>query len=443
MFDQLSEKLQRTLKNLRGEGKLTEQHIEQGMREIRIALLEADVNFKVVKAFIDSVKGKCLNQEVLDSLTPGQQVVKIVRDELIHILGDTNADIIFSEPPTVYMLVGLQGSGKTTSAGKLAIWLRKQGRSPYLVSTDVYRPAAIEQLAILAKQSQIPFYPSTPDQDPVQLSEKALYEVKNTGYSALIVDTAGRLHLDDDLMQELQRMKKAIGPHEILFIADAMTGQDAVRSAEAFKNALDLTGIILTKMDGDAKGGAALSIRTITQRPIKMVGTGEKLSELEVFHPDRMASRILGMGDVLSLIEKAEEAFDRKQAEKLERKLRKEAFTLEDFRDQLRQMKKLGPLTNILGMLPGMNASALKNLNVDESALVRIEAIINSMTPAERRNHSLINGSRRKRIAKGSGTTVEEVNKLLKQFVTAQKMIKQMANMVDPKKMKFPPFPPR
>jgi len=429
MFDQLSEKLQKTLKNLRGEGKLTEAHIEAGMREIRLALLEADVNFKVVKAFIDAVKGKCLNQEVLDSLTPGQQVVKIVRDEIIHILGDSSADIIFSESPTIYMLVGLQGSGKTTSAAKLAIWLKKQGRSPYLVSTDVYRPAAIDQLAILAKQSQIPFFPSTPDQDPVELSKKALYEVRNTGYSALIVDTAGRLHLDDELMQELQRMKSAIRPHEILFIADAMTGQDAVRSAEAFNQALDISGIILTKMDGDAKGGAALS--------------GEKLSELEVFHPDRMASRILGMGDVLSLIERAEEAFDKKQAEKLERKLRKEAFTLEDFRDQLRQMKKLGPISQILGMLPGMNASALKNINVDESALVRIEAIINSMTPAERANHSLINGSRRKRIAKGSGTTVEEVNKLLKQFVTAQKMIKQMANMMDPKKMKFPPFPPR
>ncbi len=341
----------------------------------------------------------------------------------------------------------MQGSGKTTTAGKLANWLRKQGRSPYLVSTDVYRPAAIEQLAILAKQLQLPFYPSSADQDPVELSKKALYEVKNTGYSALIVDTAGRLHLDDALMKELQQMKSAIRPNEILFIADAMTGQDAVKSAEAFNQALDISGIILTKMDGDAKGGAALSVRMITQKPIKMVGTGEKLSELEVFHPDRMASRILGMGDVLSLIEKAEEAFDKKQAEKLERKLRKEAFTLDDFRDQLRQMKKLGPISQILGMLPGMNASALKNVNVDESALVRIEAMINSMTPAERANHSLINGSRRKRIAKGSGTTVEEVNKLLKQFVTAQKMIKQMANMMDPKKMdpkkmKFP-FPPR
>ncbi|HMD81328.1 MAG TPA: signal recognition particle protein, partial [Anaerolineales bacterium] len=276
----------------------------------------------------------------------------------------------------------------------------------------------------------------------VDLSQKALYEVKNTGYSALIVDTAGRLHLDEGLMKELQRMKAAIRPHEILFIADAMTGQDAVKSAEAFNQALDISGIILTKLDGDAKGGAALSVRMITQKPIKMVGTGEKLSELEVFHPERMASRILGMGDVLSLIERAEEAFDKKEAEQLERKLRKEAFTLEDFRDQLRQMKKLGPISQLLGMLPGMNASALKNVNVDETALVRIEAMINSMTAAERHNHSLINGSRRKRIAKGSGTTVEEVNKLLKQFVTAQKMIKQMANMMDPKKMKFP-FPPR
>lgn len=441
MFDQLSEKLQRTLKNLRGEGKLTPKHIEEGMREIRIALLEADVNFKVVKNFVDAVKAKCLHQEVLDSLTPGQQVVKIVRDELTHILGDQNASLIFSEPPTIYMLVGLQGSGKTTTAGKLAIWLRKNGRSPYLVSTDIYRPAAMEQLTILAKQAQIPSYPSTPEADPISLAEKALSEAKNTGYSALIVDTAGRLHLDEELMVELQKMKAAIQPDEILFIADAMTGQDAVKSAEAFNNALDLTGIVLTKLDGDAKGGAALSIRMITQKPIKLVGMGEKLSELEVFYPDRLASRILGMGDVLSLIEKAEEAFDRKQAEKLERKLRKEAFTLEDFRDQLRQIKKLGPLSQILGMLPGINSSMMKNLNLDDKALVRIEAIIDSMTQAERANHSLINGSRRKRIARGSGSTVEEVNKLLKQFVQAQKMIKQVANM-DPRKMKFP-FPPR
>jgi len=439
MFDQLSEKLQRTLKNLKGEGRLTAKHIEEGMREIRIALLEADVNFKVVKGFIDSVQSKCLNQEVLDSLTPGQQVVKIVRDELIHILGDSNSSLTFTEPPTVYMLVGLQGSGKTTTSGKLALWLRKNGRAPYLVSTDVYRPAAMDQLAILAKQIQVPFYPSTPDQDPVDLAKKAVYEAKNTGYSIVIVDTAGRLHLDDDLMKELQRMKTAINPKEILFIADAMTGQDAVKSADAFNKSLDLTGMILTKMDGDAKGGAALSVRMVTQKPIKMVGTGEKVAELEIFYPDRLASRILGMGDVLSLIEKAEEAFDKKQAEKLERKLRKEAFTLEDFRDQLLQIKKLGPISQIMSLLPGVNSSMMKNLNVDDKALVRIEAIINSMTPGERANHSLINGSRRKRIAKGSGTTVEEVNRLLKQFVQAQKMIKQVANM-DPKKMRFP-FP--
>jgi signal recognition particle subunit SRP54 len=439
MFDQLSEKLQRTLKNLRGEGKLTAKHIEEGMREIRIALLEADVNFKVVKGFIESVQAKCLNQEVLDSLTPGQQVVKIVRDELIHLLGDENSALTFGEPPAIVMLVGLQGSGKTTTAGKLALWLRKNGRSPYLVSTDVYRPAAMDQLAILAKGSQIPFYPSTPDQDPVELARKAVYEARNTGYAAVIVDTAGRLHLDDELMKELQQMKAAINPQEILFIADAMTGQDAVKSADAFNKALDLTGLILTKMDGDAKGGAALSIRMVTQKPIKMVGTGEKLGEIEPFYPDRLASRILGMGDILSLIEKAEEAFDKKQAEKLEKKLRKEAFTLEDFRDQLMQIKKMGPLTQILEMLPGVNSNMMKNMNVDDKALGRIEAIINSMTPAERANHSLINGSRRKRIAKGSGTSVEEVNKLLKQFVQAQKMIKQVATM-DPRKMRFP-FP--
>jgi len=439
MFDQLSEKLQRTLKNLRGEGKLTPKHIEEGMREIRIALLEADVNFKVVKGFIGAVQSKCLNQEALDSLTPGQQVVKIVRDELIHILGDSNSNLMFSEPPTVYMLVGLQGSGKTTTSGKLALWLRKNGRSPYLVSTDVYRPAAMDQLAVLGKQIQVPFYPATPDQDPIDLAKKAVYEAKNTGYSVVLVDTAGRLHLDEDLMKELQRMKEAINPKEILFIADAMTGQDAVKSADAFNKVLALTGLILTKMDGDAKGGAALSIRMVTQKPIKMVGTGEKVGELEVFYPDRLASRILGMGDVLSLIEKAEEAFDRKQAEKLERKLRKEAFTLEDFRDQLLQIKKMGPISQIMSLLPGVDSKMMKNMNVDDKALVRIEAIINSMTPGERANHSLINGSRRKRIAKGSGTTVEEVNRLLKQFVQAQRMIKQVANM-DPKKMRFP-FP--
>lgn len=443
MFDQLSEKLQRTLKNLRGEGKLTPKHIEEGMREIRMALLEADVNFKVVKQFIDSVQGKCLDQAVLNSLTPGQQVVKIVRDELIQILGGTNSALILSEPPTIYMLVGLQGSGKTTTAGKLALWLRKNGRSPYLVSTDVNRPAAMDQLAVLAKQSQVPFYPSTPDQDPVQLARKAVYEAKNTGYSAVIVDTAGRLHLDDELMQELQRMKEEIHPHEILFVADAMTGQDAVKSGDAFNKSLDLTGLILTKLDGDAKGGAALSIRMVTQKPIKMVGIGEKPGDFEPFHPERMASRILGMGDVLSLIEKAEEAFDQEQAKKLERKLRKEQFTLEDFRDQLRQLKKMGPLTQLLGMLPGVNAAAMKNMNIDEKALVRVEAIINSMTPRERNNHSLINGSRRKRIAKGSGTSVEEVNRLLKQFLQAQKMLKQVAGM-DPKKMRGRfPFPGR
>ncbi len=439
MFDQLSEKLQRTLKNLRGEGTLTPKHIEEGMREIRIALLEADVNFKVVKSFIESVQSKCLNQEVLDSLTPGQQVVKIVREELIHVLGDSNSNLMFSEPPTVYMLVGLQGSGKTTTSGKLALWLRKNGRSPYLVSTDVYRPAAMDQLAVLAKQIQVPFYPATSDQDPIDLAKKAVYEAKNTGYSVVLVDTAGRLHLDEDLMKELQRMKEATNPKEILFIADAMTGQDAVKSADAFNKALDLTGLILTKMDGDAKGGAALSIRMVTQKPIKMVGTGEKVGELEVFYPDRLASRILGMGDILSLIEKAEEAFDRKQAEKLERKLRKESFTLEDFRDQLLQIKKMGPISQIMSLLPGVDSRMMKNMNMDDKALVRIEAIINSMTPAERANHSIINGSRRKRIAKGSGTTVEEVNRLLKQFVQAQRMIKQVANM-DPKKMRFP-FP--
>lgn len=443
MFDQLSEKLQRTLKNLRGEGRLTEKHIEEGMREIRIALLEADVNFRVVKNFIDAVKGKCLDKEVLDSLTPGQQVVKIVRDELTHILGDRDVNLIYSEPPTIYMLVGLQGSGKTTTAAKLSLWLRKNGRAPYLVSTDVYRPAAMDQLAILGKQCQIPYFPSTPEDDPVELSSRALYEAKNTGYSALIVDTAGRLHLDDELMDELRRMKDRIHPHEILFIADAMTGQDAVRSAEAFNNALDITGIILTKMDGDAKGGAALSVRMVTQKPIKMVGVGEKVSEMEVFYPDRMASRILGMGDVLSLIEKAEEAFDQKQAEKLEKKLRKEAFTLEDFRDQLRQLKRLGPLSQLLGMLPGVNASMLKDMQVDEKAFLQVEAIINSMTPAERANHTIINGSRRRRIAKGSGTTVEQVNQLLKQFVMALKMLKQVAGGGGRSrggKMKFP-FP--
>jgi signal recognition particle subunit SRP54 len=429
MFDQLTQKLQKVFKNLRGEGRLSAEHIEEALKEIRMALLEADVNFKVVKQFVESVKAKALGQDVLSSLTPGQQVIKIVRDELLEMLGGESAGLNFPpKRPNVFLIVGLQGSGKTTSTGKLARWLNRNGHRAYLLSIDIYRPAAREQLAILGKDLGVPVYPGVEAEDPLKLCRAALREAENSGCDVLLIDTAGRLHIDEQLMQELRQVKQAVNPAEILFVADAMTGQDAVKSAQEFHTQLGLTGVILTKMDGDARGGAALSIKTVTGQPVKFVGVGEKADALEPFYPDRLVSRILGMGDVLSLIEKAQEAIDQEQAVELEKKLREDTFTLEDFRDQLRQMRKLGPLEQILGMLPQVGPfKDLNKVKVDEKELLHIEAIINSMTPRERAHHQIINGSRRKRIARGSGTSVQKVNQLLKQYVQARKMMKQMS----------------
>ena len=435
MFDTLSEKLQRIFKNLKGEGRITEQHLDETLKEIRIALLEADVNFKVVKQFTEAVKQKSLGQEVMQSLSPGQQIVKIVHAELIEILGGESVRLNFtSQPPTVIMMVGLQGSGKTTSTGKLAKWLSKNNHRPMMVSVDVYRPAARDQLKVIAKDIDVKIWDGNPGEKPLALCEGALREARNTGHDVLLIDTAGRLHIDDELMNELTEIKGKIRPHEILFVADAMLGQDAVKSAQQFHERLGFNGFILTKMDGDARGGAALSIKQVTGQPVKFVGMGEKYDALEVFHPDRLASRIIGMGDVMSLIEKAQEVVDQKQA--LET-LRKDTFTLEDFRDQLRQIKKLGTMDQILGMLPSVGPfKDMQKAKVDEKELVRTEAIIDSMTPKERRNHQIINGSRRKRIAKGSGTSVQEVNQLLKQYVQAQKMMKTMKSSLFGKRMK-------
>src|SRR5213596_2952825 len=430
MFETLSEKLQRVFKNLRGEGRLTEQHIEEALKEIRLALLEADVNFKVVKQFTEVVKSKALGQEVLQSLSPAQQVVKIVRDELVEILGGENVRINFSsQPPTIIMLVGLQGSGKTTSSGKLAKWLEKNRHRPMLVSVDVYRPAARDQLKVIAKDISVKLWEGNPNEKPLELCQGALREARNTGHDVLVIDTAGRLHIDETLMKELREIKDAIHPHEILFVADAMLGQDAVKSAQQFHDHLGFNGFILTKMDGDARGGAALSIKQVTGQPVKFVGVGEKYDALEPFHPGRLASRILGMGDVLSLIEKAVEVVDQKTAVELQEKMFSDSFTLEDFRDQLKQIRKLGTLDQILGMLPSIGPfKDMQKVKVDEKELVRVEAIINSMTPKERHNHQIINGSRRKRIAKGSGTSVQEVNQLLKQYAQTRKMMKGMKN---------------
>jgi len=428
MFETLSEKLQRAFKNLRGEGRLTEQHIDEALKEIRMALLEADVNFKVVKQFTDRVRVKAVGQDVLQSLSPGQQVVKIVRDELVDMLGGENTRIKFaSQPPTVIMLVGLQGAGKTTSAGKLSRWLGKNNHRPMLVSVDVYRPAAREQLKVIAKDVGVKIWEGGPNDTPLTLCQNALREANNSAHDVLVIDTAGRLHIDEALMKELREIKDTIHPHEILFVADAMLGQDAVKSAQQFHEQLGFNGFILTKMDGDARGGAALSIKQVTGQPVKFVGMGEKYDALELFHPDRLVSRIMGMGDIMSLIEKAEEVVDQKQALELQEKIQKDSFTMEDFRDQLRQMRKLGSLEQILGMLPSIGPfKEMQKAKVDEKELVRIEAIINSMTLKERRHHQIINGSRRKRIAKGSGTSVQAVNNLLKQFVQTQKMMKQM-----------------
>src|SRR5580700_584499 len=444
MFDNLSDKLQRVFKNLRGEGKLTAENMEAALREIRVALLEADVHFRVVKQFIESIKEKAMGEEVLAALSPTQQVVKIVRDELIKTLGTHQSKLrMANEPPTTIMIVGLQGSGKTTTTGKLARWLSKNGHSPLMVSVDVYRPAARKQLSVIARDIKLPIYEGTPDETkPAELARSARRESGQTGRDVLLVDTAGRLHIDDQLMQELQELKEQLAPSEVLFVADAMTGQDAVKSAEEFHKRLGITGVILTKMDGDARGGAALSIRFVTGQPLKFVGVGEKSDAFEPFYPDRAASRILGMGDILSFIEKAEQAIDKKKAVEMQQKLIDNEFTLDDFRDQLRQLRKLGPLDSILKMMPQVGIMKdLKNVSVDEKEINHIVAIIDSMTPKERANHMLINGSRRRRIAKGSGTSVQEVNQLLKQYGQAKKMMKTFSGgMLGKKlgKMKFP-----
>ncbi len=437
MFDNLSDKLQRVFKNLRGEGKLTAENMESALREIRMALLEADVNFRVVKQLIENIKAKSMGEEVLTALSPSQQVIKIVHEELIKILGSHESRLRFAnEPPSVFLIVGLQGSGKTTSTGKLARWLAKNGHRPMVVSVDVYRPAAREQLKVIAKEINQPIYEGAGETQPLELAKGARKESANTGRDVVLVDTAGRLHIDDQLMAELQELKSQLNPVEVLFVADAMTGQDAVKSADEFHKRLGITGVILTKMDGDARGGAALSIRHVTGQPLKFVGVGEKFDALEPFHPDRAANRILGMGDILSFIEKAEQAIDKKKAVEMQRKLIENDFTLGDFRDQLRQIRKLGPLQSILGMMPKVGIlKELKDVKVDEKEINHVVAIIDSMTPHERANHMIINGSRRRRIAKGSGTSVQEVNQLLKQYSQARKMMKTFSGGLMGKKL--------
>ena len=431
MFDALSNRLQDVFQSIKGETRLTEATVENVLREIRLALLEADVNFKVVKAFVERVRDRARDQAVLKSLTPSQQVIKIVRDELLALFGDAKGGLQeTSARPRVILMLGLQGSGKTTTTGKLAKWLVKQGKHPIVVSTDVRRPAAIQQLAIVAQQAGVRVHDPVGNLDPVSRTKSALAEAKAVGNDVVIVDTAGRLHIDDELMEELVAIRESAAPTDLLYVADAMTGQDAIKSAGEFNAQMGVTGVVLTKIDGDARGGAALSVVSVVGVPIAFVGSGEKLEDLEPFHADRFVSRMLGMGDVLSLIEKAEEVIDQGEAEKLEAKIRKGGFTLEDFRDQLRMLKRMGPLEKIMGMLPGMGGmKELAGQKPDENQLSRIEAIINSMTPAERKQADLLDGSRRKRVAKGSGTTVEDVNRLLKQFVEMQRMLKMVGQM--------------
>ncbi len=443
MFESLSEKLNNAFKFFRNKGKLSEADVKAGMREIKLALLEADVNFKVVRDFVKMVSERAVGAEVMESLVPAQQIVKIVNEELIRLMGTSQAKLVIApKPPTVVMMVGLQGAGKTTHAGKLAGMYKKQGKNPLLVACDVYRPAAIKQLEIVGEKLDIPVFTLGDKQSPVKIAKEGLAYAEKKGYDMVFIDTAGRLHIDEELMGELQDIKKAVNPTEILLTVDAMIGQDAVTVAEHFNGQLDVTGVILTKLDGDTRGGAALSVRHVTGKPIKFVGVGEKLDAIEPFYPDRMASRILGMGDVLSLIEKAEQAFDQKQAAELERKLRESTFTLDDYLQQFEQIKKMGNIESLVGMMPGVKPGALKDAKIDEKQLARTEAIIKSMTRREREKPEIINSSRKQRIAKGSGTSVEEVNKLLKQFDTTRKLMKQFANGNMKRgrhgKMKFP-----
>jgi signal recognition particle subunit SRP54 len=443
MFDNLSNKLQKILKNLSGQGRVSQRHVEEMAREIRNALLDADVHFKLAKDFVEKVKQRALGQEVLESLTPTQQVVKVVRDELVELLGGSQTELTFSkQPPSTFLMVGLQGSGKTTSTAKLGLWLSKNNHTPLLFSVDVYRPAAVEQLRVLCETNKLGYFDPEGDNDPISRTEKGLRHARNSGYDVVLVDTAGRLHIDDEMMRELEHIRRIAPPTETLLVADAMTGQDAVRSARDFHERLGLTGVVLTKMDGDARGGAALSIKSVTGQSIKFVGTGEKADALEPFFPDRLAGRILGMGDVLSLIEKAEQTVDQEQAIEMAEKIRKDEFTLEDFRDQLRQIRKMGPLEQILGMLPNMGPlRGMSQMKVDEKELVHIEAIINSMTPEEREHHHILNGSRRKRIARGSGRPVQEINRLLKQYIDTRKMMKSLSRGIVPRMFKGMKFP--
>jgi signal recognition particle subunit SRP54 len=443
MFEGISEKLNSTLKRVRGYGKLSETNVQDALREVRLSLLEADVNFKVVREFVDSVKSRSLGQEVMGSLSPGQQFVKIVHEELIKVLGDESSELdLKSSPPVAIMLVGLQGSGKTTSASKLAKYLKETlKRNPYLVPADVYRPAAIDQLKVLAKQVGAGIYDTKPGEEPLEICKNALGEAKLGGYDTLIIDTAGRLHIDEELMEELKTIKRELNPHQVLLVADAMTGQDAVNVSSSFNEALDIDGVVLTKMDGDARGGAALSIKSVTGKPIKFFGTGEKLEALEVFHPDRIASRILGMGDVLTLIEKAQAAFEDKQAEEMARKLLKKQFSLADFRDAMLAMRKLGSLDSMTQMIPGMKqiANNPRALDMAEKEIKKTIAIVNSMTESERYDHTLLNSSRRKRIALGSGTKVEDINRMIKNYMQMKNMMKNMGKMgkIAKRMMKF------
>jgi signal recognition particle subunit SRP54 len=440
MFDQLSDRLQETLSGVRSRGKLSEADVDRAMREIRLALLEADVNFKVVKQFTSQVRERCIGEGVLESLNPGQQVVKVVQEELAALMGGASRDLAFaSSGPTVILMAGLQGSGKTTACAKLAKLLAKQGKRPALVACDTQRPAAVEQLVTVGRRAGARVYEQGTDRDPVDIAEWALGQARESGEDVVIVDTAGRLHIDEELMDQLVAIRKRTRPHDVLLVLDAMTGQDAVNVAQEFASRVEFDGVVMTKLDGDARGGAALSVKAVTGRPILYASTGEKLDQLERFHPDRMATRILGMGDVMSLIERAEEVSDKKQAADLERKMRREQFTLEDFLQQMKQVRRMGPLSNVLGMMPGMGKAMkqLRDVNMDERELDRLEAVILSMTPAERARPEIIDGSRRKRIARGSGTTVQAVNQLVKQFGQMRKLMAQIARgkMPDPQQL--------